>query len=367
MTIKRLFAYIAAGTLLSACASTTPLETRVSKLGEEPAAVQQQFIYGLPQTILKVELTYRESMHIPGPFADYAERYLGISEVIKQKSTAWKLHDVAISSFNEPDPEHYYSLNVMEGEFSRESLDKLLKDGIILDGTERLHQVIKGEGLESVQKPDYLRFTDLGVYTNFEERNETMYKTLVTDTSYVQVPVQRTVVEQKSPSTKAREAADFLLEIRLRRFEMLTGEYEVYPDGEAMKAALQKMDQMEASYLSLFTGKTISNLKKKTWFVVPENGSEPSSYNLAMFSEQLGFIPADLLEGLPLEIQITPLGKTDRPASYYKGAGGNQTYNRLYFRMPDVAGLQVVYGTEVLSEQRISIYQAGALLSTPAY
>ena len=234
-----------------------------------------------------------------------------------------------------------------------------------MDGTEHRHEFIHGESLESAQKPDYVHYVDLGVYNNFEERTETMYKTLVTDTSYEQVPVQRTVVEQKSPSTKAREAADFLLEIRLRRFEMLTGEYEVYPDGEAMEAALKKLDQMEASYLSLFTGKTLTNLKKKTWFVVPEAGGESSRHTLSMFSEQLGFIPAELLEGLPLEILITPQGTTEKLESHFERSGANQTRNRLYYRMPDVAELKVMYGTEVLSEQRISIYQAGALLSTP--
>lgn len=365
MTMKKIFAHIAIVSLLSACATTTPLETQLSRLGEEPAEVKEQYIYGLPQTILKVEVSYRESMNIPGPYADYAERYLGISEVIKQKTSEWSLHDVAISSFDEADPDHYYSLNVMEGELNKESLDQLLTDGVILNGTESVHESMKGEGLESTRIPDYLRYVDLGVYTNFEERNETMYKTLVTDTSYVQVPVQRTVVEQKSPSTKAREAADFLLEIRLRRFEMLTGEYEVYPNGEAMKAALDKLDEMEASYLSLFTGKTISSLKTKTWFVVPESGSEVSRYSLAMFSEQLGFVPSELLEGLPLEIQISPLGKTEKMGNYFNNTRANNSFNLLYYRMPDVAELKVVYGNTVLSEQRLSIFQAGAMKTAP--
>jgi len=363
--MKKILSYIAAALFLSACASTVPLETRLTELGAEPADWKEQYIYGLPQTVLKIELSYRESMDIPGPYADYAERYLGIAEVIKQKAKHWHLHDVEISSFNEPDPEHYYSLNVMEGELKRESLDRLLEEGVILDGTELVHEVIKGDGLGALERSDYLKYMDLGVYNNFEERSETMYKTLVTDTSYVQVPVQRTVVEQKSPSTKAREAADFLLEIRLRRFEMLTGEYEVYPDGEAMGAALKKMDQMEASYLSLFTGKTVSKIKKKTWFIVPESGSESSRYTLDMFSEQLGLVPAELLEGLPLELQITPLGKTERPGSYFKSSGGKNSQNMVFFRMPDVAELKVVYGAEVLSEQRISIFQAGSLMSSP--
>ncbi len=363
--MKKIAAYIAVASLLSACATTDPLRTQISSLGDEPQDVIAQYIYGLPQTVLKVEVTYRESTNIPGPYSDYSERYLGIREVIKQKSKHWNIEDVAVTSFNEPDPEHYYSLNVLEGEFTGETLRSFLNDGIVLNGTENVQEVLDGEGLLPTQGSDYLRYLDLGIYTNFEERNETMYKTLVTDTAYVQVPVQRTVVEQKSPSTKAREAADFLLEIRLRRFEMLTGEYEVYPDGEAMAAAIKKLDEMEASYLSLFTGKTVSALKKKTWFIVPEDGPEPSKYQLEMFSEQLGFIPADLMEGLPLEVKITPLGKTTRPGDYFAKSGSGNTQNTLYYRMPDVAQLEVLLGTGVLSLQRISLFQSGAMMTIP--
>ncbi len=363
--MRKIAAYIAVATLLSACATTEPLRTQISTLGDEPQDVIEQYIYGLPQTVLKVEVSYRESTNIPGPYSDYSERYLGITEVIKQKSKHWNIEDVAVTSFSEPDPEHYYSLNVLEGEFTGETLRSFLNDGIVLNGTENVQEVLDGEGLLPTQGSDYLRYVDLGIYTNFEERNETMYKTLVTDTAYVQVPVQRTVVEQKSPSTKAREAADFLLEIRMRRFEMLTGEYEVYPDGEAMAAAIKKLDEMEASYLSLFTGKTISGLKKKTWFIVPEDGPDPSKYRLEMFSDQLGFIPADLMEGLPLEVQITPLGKTTRPGDYFAQSGSGNTQNTLFYRMPDVAQLQVVLGTSVHSLQRISLFQSGAMMTIP--
>ncbi len=33
---------------------------------------------------------------------------------------------------------------------------------------------------------------DLGIDSNFEERTSTMYKTIVTDTGFVEVPVNRT-------------------------------------------------------------------------------------------------------------------------------------------------------------------------------
>ncbi len=365
--MKKTVLYIAALIILAGCATTTPLELQVTPLGKEPSDAKQHYIYALPQTVLKVKVSYMEAQSIPGPYVDYAEKYLGIVEVVKQKSSTWKIHDVAVEPFTELDPRHYYSLNVLEGVFSAEALNPLLEKGIVLEGTESVHEVAQGSGLLSSQQADYLKYVDRGVYTNFEERSETMYKTIVSDTAFVQVPFQRTVVEQKSPAMKAREAADFLLELRLRRFEMLTGEYEVYPDGEAMAAAINKLDQLEESYLSLFTGKTVTRLLKKTWFIVPETGSEASRYPLEMFSEQLGFVPAELMEGLPLEVKIDPMGKTATPASYFPNANTVAEKNALFIRIPDVALLKVMLGSEVLSEQRISIYQSGALITRPIH
>lgn len=296
--MKKIMTYLAASLLAASCANTAELiELQVSQLGQEPKDTESSLLYALPRTVLKVELTVREERSVPGPYWEYAERYLGLKEVVRSNSSRWSIWDVSVDTHSEVDPGHYYSLNVLEGNFDRGSLLPYLEQGTVLLGTETVHESLKGNGLQSTHKANYIRYEDLGVSNNFEERTETMYKTLVTDTSFVQVPVQRTVVEQKSSSTKAREAADFLLELRTRRFEMLTGEYEVYPDGEAMSAAIHKLDQMEDAYLSLFTGKTITKIMKRTWFIIPRSGKDPSSYSLDVFSEALGFVPEDLMEG----------------------------------------------------------------------
>jgi hypothetical protein len=261
------------------------------------------------------------------------------------------------------DPKHFYSLNVMEGEFNGVSLAPYLEQGVVLQGTETINESAKGNGLQSTSRDNFARYEDLGVNNNFEERTEIMYKTIVTDTAFVEVPVQRTVVEQKSAATKAKEAADFLLELRTRRFEMLTGEYEAYPDGEAMAATIQKLDQMEASYLSLFTGKTITRVMKRTWFIVPEPGAQQSIYPLDIFSDMLGFVPADLMEGTPLEVVIRPMGKTNRLA----GTTTSAPNNALIYRIPDLVELKVMLGEEALSTNRVSIYQSGQLVTGPLY
>jgi hypothetical protein len=362
--MKKVMIYMAIALFAMGCANTGEItKLQVSQLGQEPKDTESKLLYALPQTVLKVELTVREERSVPGPYWEYAERYLGLKEVVRKNSSLWSIWDVAVNTHSEVDPRHYYSLNVLEGNFDGSTLVPYIQQGTVLMGTETIHESAKGNGLQSTHKANYIRYEDLGVSNNFEERTETMYKTIVTDTSFVHVPVLRTVVEQKSTSTKAREAADFLLELRTRRFEMLTGEYEVYPDGEAMAAAIHKLDQMEASYLSLFTGKTITKIMKRTWFIIPRAGNDPSTYPLDVFSEALGFVPADLMEGKALEVEILPLGLTQKAGDYFSIA--SLPGNALIYRLPDVAELKINLGDEVLATHRISIYQSGHLTTGP--
>ncbi len=363
--MNKIFLYFALIILATGCLMQSALQVQVTPLGDEPAEFTEQHIYALPLTVLKVEVVFEELISMPGPYWEYAEKYLGIQEFIRQKSNQWKIHDVSVAPHTEVDPQHFYSINVLKGNLSVGFLDYYRKKGILADESELVQEEVKGIGLGSTLKKDYLRYLDLGIYTNFDEKIETMYKTLVTDTSFLRVPVQRTVVEQKSHAMKAQEAAEFILEIRTRRFELLTGEYEAFPNGEAMEAALHKLDELEESYLSLFIGKTISTMKKRAYFIVPDSGFKPSRYRLDMFSNQLGFVPPELGEGNPLEVLIEPMRKTISPANYFSESSTNHPYNKLIYRLPDVVDLKVVVGEQVLSNQRISIFQSGDLVTSP--
>jgi hypothetical protein len=313
---------------VAGCFGPKELQVRVVPLGEEVPEAQSIYTYMLPQTVLKVEVTCREVVSIPGPYWEYAERLLGITEVITKKSSRWQIVKVKITPHTEMDPGLAYRVNVMKGEYNPEVLGPLIDRGMILDGTGLVREEIRSPSTGDPEYGVYPEYVDLGIESNFEERTETMYKTIVTDTSFVQVPVDRTITEQKSAVKKAEEAADFLLELRSRRFDMLTGEYENFPSGEAMASDLARLDALEASYLSLFTGKTIS-------------------------------------EGLPLEVEMMPLGKTRRLGDYFSGETDSTMNNLLYYRLPDVVELKVVNGSEELFRARISVYQSGALISAP--
>jgi hypothetical protein len=348
---------------ISGC--TTASRIQVTPLGVKPEGTRETYFYALPQTVLKIEVTCQEVRSVPGPYWEYAEKLLGIKEVISQPSSRWDILDVHVSQHREVDPGQLYSIHLLEGSFRAGTLARYMEQGILLDGTEMVEASVEGPGLMAHNESDCLRYVDVGVEGNFEERTETMYKTLVTDTSFVRVPVDRTIVEQKTIAKKAEEAADFILLLRSSRFEMLTGQYEVYPAGEAMAAAIDRIDRLEDSYLSLFIGKNLRTVCHRSFFVIPEPGPSPTAYRLGMFSGQLGFIPEELREGVPLEVRINPEGTTTDVAELYSQVPEDGSYNLIYFRIPDVVALKVMLGDRLLKDERISVFQSGALLARP--
>lgn len=363
--MKNLFVLIALVSILASCTAPAEMQVIVAPLGEEVPESTEQGVYVLPQTILKVELTIQEVKSVPGPFRDYAQKYLSIKEVINQNSSKWQILDLKVSPHVELDPGMAFQLHLLKGDMDMAGIAGLVEKGVILDGSEQVLEGIRSPAMGASVRKDYVQYRDLGISSNFEERTETMYKTIVTDTSFVEVPVNRTITEQKSLSMKAKEAAEFILELRTRRFELLTGEYDSYPQGEAMKATLDKLDEMEASYLSLFTGKTLSRQETRSWFVVPESGSETTTYPLGVFSEQLGFIPKEMMEGVPLSMIIKPIGKTRNLDAYYSDKNAGDVSNMLYYRIPDVVEMKLMLGNTELANQRISVYQSGALVASP--
>ncbi|MEN8156987.1 MAG: DUF4831 family protein [Bacteroidota bacterium] len=363
--MKKLFIFTTLAATMAGCFLPSEMQLQVAPMGEEVPETTSRYMYALPQTVLKVEVTYQEMRHVPGPFREYAEKYLGIKEVINKNFSRWQILDVEVSPHREMDPAMVFMVNVLEGEFNNAIMDPFLEKGIIMNGSELVQEEVKSPALGSNVIRDYVRYKDLGIESNFAERTETMYKTIVTDTSFVEVPVDRTIMEQKSPAMKAKEAAGFLLELRTRRLELLTGGYDGFPQGEAMAATLDKLDELEASYLSLFTGKTLGKTATIAWFIVPESGRSGSSYKLGLFSEMLGFVPEDLQEGEPLKVIIEPLGKTGSMGAYYSGTTDEPVNNELWYRLPDVVELKVTWRNEELSKQRISVYQSGALISSP--
>ncbi|MBN1132931.1 MAG: DUF4831 family protein [Bacteroidales bacterium] len=344
------------------CGSSNRMQ--VTRLGFEPEEVQESIMYALPQTVLKITLHYQQSVFIPGPYAVYGEKFLGIKECITERQEEWTITGADITSFIETDPDHYYVINVLSGTLPAEPFEQLVRSGYISGGSIEVNEAfqVPREG-RFIQKRNL--YPDVTTESYTDQRVETMYKTIITDTSFVRVPVSRTVLERKTAEKKAEEAANFILELRLNRFELVSGYIEVFPAGEAMEATLKKMDELEEDYLSLFTGKQFTRSFSRDFYIVPGSDDKPAEVRLTRFSPLRGFYSSGGTEGIPVMVETIPAGKTKGLRNLMPRNPEEEKYNLIYYRIPDVADVCVKWNGETVHCQRMNIFQLGALTSVP--
>jgi len=76
--------------------------------GNSTNTSQDGFYYALPQTVLQIDLLIEKIKKIPGPLADYAEDYLGVSDYIRYSSRSTQLINAEVTPLYEADPEQFY-------------------------------------------------------------------------------------------------------------------------------------------------------------------------------------------------------------------------------------------------------------------
>ncbi len=83
------------------------------------------FYYALPRTCLKIDVRVIKTLNIPGPFANYAEKYLGLENVNTYQNSNFEIAKVEVNAFIRPDPEQYYFVEYGEQALKEEENLKL--------------------------------------------------------------------------------------------------------------------------------------------------------------------------------------------------------------------------------------------------
>ena len=223
--------------------------------------------------------------------------------------------------------------------------------------------------IESVEGdvPQAPYFTDISVKKNLRETTDTLYKTMITDSSYVRIPVVRKQKEAKTIEQKAEEAANFIIKIRKRRFKLLAGEYDVFPEGNALAISMKELDKLEKEYIELFLGKIVKQQYTRSFVIVPDASPEKRSVVIANFSEQIGLTDKNSKTGSEIIIEIQPLNKVRQLRASGATYPDPRLQNNLYYRVPDLADIRVRVASDILYESRVSIWQAGAMVNMPLY
>ena len=65
----------------SGCKTEQSATTKVYKIDSSSRVIEQGIVYALPKTCLDINIEVIRNIHIPGPYHEYAEKLLGVSNV----------------------------------------------------------------------------------------------------------------------------------------------------------------------------------------------------------------------------------------------------------------------------------------------
>ncbi len=333
----------------------------VTNIGYEPLEIEESLIYALPQTSLKIGIGYEKRVFLPGPYCDYSLKLLGINGVNRTRSEVYKINKTSVKKIVEADGDHFYSVNIIEGSIDNDAINSLVHSGyILLDKLYAEEEIVQSGG--EVYSIDGIPYKDVTMEPNIELREETIYKTILTDTSFVRVPIISEQLEPKTLEKKAKEAAKLILEIRSDRYYISAGLLDPYPQDFDLKTALATLDKLEMDYLSLFIGKSYTQRYYREFFITPVESVDPQQFVLGSFTSENGYSSENISADL-IEVLIVPGGTTKSMRNLLPQLPEEEVYNKLYYRIPEMTNVSVLQGNDVLHKERIAVYQLGAMVN----
>jgi len=343
------------GLLLFACTPASKIVvTNIQDLAVHRAG---SYIYSLPRTRLAVELQAVRHTTIPGPYYRYAEQLLGIKGAPSEAFTEWEITGINVFPVTEPDPDYYYSIEAGNNKSVINDLMKFTEEGLVLNTGN--FQPLADLNMLWGETHGPVHFTDLSVKKNYIDESRKKGRKS-------EIPIDMPVIRQKEvyklESEKAREAADFIIKTRKRRFKLLAGQYEVFPEGQALETSVRELNKVEEEYLSLFTGITYSDTLRRTYTFIPSDPLKIERNIILRFSNEIGFSEPTSATGDPMVIEVKNLGFTNNLKGVPLPEKGPGYTNTLLYRIPDKAVVKVFYGSNTILEAELKVYQYGAFV-----
>jgi hypothetical protein len=320
--------------------------------------IDNSLVYALPKTNIEISVEILKDRYIPGPYVKYAEEQLSMDKVSTREDVSYRIGHISIRPIVEADYEYMYSLQINEKAPLDASFLTLSSEGLIFSLNEPRESMIDYNS--SIPK-NYQIYPDRLPSSPLATQKEFMMERIKTDSGFISIPFQQSIVEKKDIQDKAEEAAKFLFNLRQRRFELITGDVEHAFSGSSLKDALDEINRLEKEYLSLFLGKHFVESRVYKFYVSPEKAIGRKSYPVFHFSETDGTLYEATRTSTSFTLNITPLGKIN----FVEGIKNRVKVANIYYRIPEIADVQLLQGSKEVCSGRMHIYQLGKELILP--
>jgi hypothetical protein len=355
---------IVISTFITAC-SKKPVSTTISPASEVSSISPKGLVYSLPKTSLKIKVESHFNSVIPGPYARFAQKYLGLSDIQTSASSSWAIAGISVYPYNHSDLQALFVVEPEE-DFNLDFL-KISNQGLIIPIGTQMHSSSQKAIQPIAPNFDDKNFLDLSPTAFIAAEQTTHYTRVMQDSSFVRVPVHKSVVIEKTLEDKAKEAAEFIFSLRKRRFELLSGDADFVAEGKAAEAVLKEISRLESEYLTLFIGKTSRSVSTH-WFDFSTRKDELSSI-LFRFSEARGVLSPSDLSGSPVLVSLSVIEQwVGLEILNRLNVDENQLpiLDAIYYRIPVPVMVKIHDSKTDFFNQNLQFYQFGPLLRMPS-
>ena len=288
--------------------------------------------YSLPKTALVVNAEVIKTSAKAGPFFRYAEKYLGVKNVVAEDKVSFSLGKLSLETHGVPDPDNTYIVEFKTG--TTAPYVYLTDDGRIC--------TINAEYAPPASPPP--------VETAAQQSQASPNSPGFTEELLMAGSVAR----------QAEVAARQIYRIRESRMNILTGEADnLPPDGEAMKLVIQQLEQQEKALVNLFTGATDSEISYYDVSITPYENIENEV--LFRFSDRLGIVDADDLSGSPVYLNLKRLDPAPAVLDPEAGKNAKPVTKGIAYNVPGRAQAEVYMNRKLLLKEEIQVAQFGRI------
>lgn len=287
-------------------------------------------IYSLPVTHVRITVEAEKTVLKAGPFYNYAKKYLGVDNVVIADSVKWQIKSIDMDTYGVPDADNRYLMQFKSGSAP---FVVLSENGLPLAINE-----------ENVVPPLPHKQAKKGEPSRLDDNNYA--KSLPGE-----------LLAGESVSKRAEIAARMIYKIRESRTNYATGEADqMPPDGEAMRLALNHLDNQEADLMALFCGTRTTETAVAEFDFVPSDNVEKDV--IFRLSDSQGVVDKTNLSGAPVTLALKVVQRGKLPKDE-KGEVKKLPKGAVMYRIPGQAELTLSYEGEELCRRTFDVAQFG--------
>lgn len=327
--MKRFYILALASALLVASSSVFAQQTKILTADKHN---EYGLVYTLPLTNLSVEVTATKTVRKAGPFYQYAKKYIGTDNVVKEDSETWTISDVKVTPYGVPDPEQRYLMQLKAG---ATTFIGVSDNGMLLS-------INKAPSAPAPTRTRALSQSTAKAFTGNE---------------YLQF-VDEDFIASQSSAKKAQLLYETLMEVRDSRLALSRGTAETMPtDGRQLELMLASLAEQEEALTRAFTGSETVTTHTATYSFYPQQEGRSILFRLSDFS---GFKDSDDYSGDPVYVSVSNITEASLPTDE-KGEEKKLPKDAVVYAIPGSAKITISFLDETLFSGVFDLAQFGTI------